>query len=273
MRVVPIQDLHDPLVAPYRDLKDTELRRQLGLFMTEGRPSVRRLVEDSLYRTHSLFVTPTARDALGATLDALPDDTPLYLADQMLLDQVVGFSMHRGCLAAGERCNPPPVEQILAAAGEPSCVLLLERMSNPDNVGGIFRNAMAFGVGGVVLCPRSVDPLYRKAIRVSTGATLSVPFARAEVAAATQTLRAAGYRTLALDTDPAAMALDGLCERELTGQRVAILVGTEGDGLSAEALEQADLRVRIPMAAGVDSLNAATATGIALHRLCQRGLR
>jgi len=151
-------------------------------------------------------------------------------------------------------------------SSERSVVLLLEGLTDLDNVGGIFRNAMGLGGRAVLLCPRSVDPLYRKAIRTSMGATLVVPFARTnDLCALLDSLRAVGFEVLALDP-----AREGVCVDELVAGEIgpaALLVGTEGEGLSSEALARVDRRVRIDMEPGVDSLNVSVAAGIALHRL------
>jgi tRNA G18 (ribose-2'-O)-methylase SpoU len=196
------------------------------------------------------------------------------------MELVGGFNFHRGCLALAARPAPPPTLADLAldapglgpGPGQgPKIVLALEAIANADNVGSIFRNAAAFGVHAVILDGRSCDPLYRKATRTSMGATLAVPFAVAdEWSAALDTLRRAGYALVALT--PAADAIDiadAANAPELAGRRLALLVGSEGAGLDDQTLARADFRVAIRMAAGVDSLNVATATGIALHRFAR----
>lgn len=262
MLVERVQTLDDPRVAVYRNVKDADLRAGDGLFVVEGRLNVRRLVESPRFRTRSVFLTPTALGGLRDALAGLGEAAPVYVASQDVLNHVVGYHLHRGCLAAGERRPAPEAEDLLAPPGAPSTVVVLEQLTNPDNVGSIFRNAQAFGADAVLLCPRCCDPLYRKALRVSMGATLSVPFARFVAwPEGIGRLRAAGYTVVALDPDPDATPL----ARAPRPERVALVVGTEGPGLSPAARAGADLRVRIAMAPGVDSLNAGTATGIALH--------
>jgi tRNA G18 (ribose-2'-O)-methylase SpoU len=171
----------------------------------------------------------------------------------------VGFDFHRGCLAAGDRPGDIPLESLLAAR----VLVVLERVTNPDNVGAVFRSALAFGAGGVVLSRGSADPLYRKAIRVSMGATLRVPFARLEEwPTPLARLGAAGFTIVAL-TPAAVLDIAELGRPE----RVALLLGAEGDGLGAAARACADVEVAIRMAPGANSLNVATAAAIGLHRL------
>jgi len=190
---------------------------------------------------------------------------------------VVGFKVHRGALAACARPAPrDPIElaQAVRAADPAPRVVVMEGVLDADNVGGIFRAAMAFGARAVFACGRSCDPLYRKAIRTSMGGSLCVPFARARGAGGDPirllaALRAQGFSVVALDPGPAGEPVDAL--RAAAGRAapgpVALVVGTEGAGLTAAALAAADRRVRIPMEPGVDSINVATATAIALHVL------
>ena len=264
-----IESLEDPRVADYRNIRDADLMGRRGLFMAEGRLVVRTLLTQSGFRARSVLVTEPALESLRDALVPGPGGPPVYLADQGLLNEIAGLDVHRGCLAAGDRGAPFSVAEALKKAGSgASMVLALEDLTNHDNVGGLFRNALAFGAGAVVLGPRCCDPLYRKSIRVSMGAALRVPFARGEdwsqIAGA---LREAGFVTVALTPGADASDLDALASGAERPRRVAVLVGAEGPGLSAEALRAADLRVRIAMAPGVDSLNVATAAGIAMHRL------
>jgi tRNA G18 (ribose-2'-O)-methylase SpoU len=239
--------------------------------MTEGRLGVRRLITDSRFRARSVFVTRAALEGLSDVLAKLGDETRIYLASQALLNDVVGYNMHRGCLAAAERGAPLSAGDILArcAAGR-RLLVVLEDVTNPDNVGSVFRNARAFGVDGVLLTPRCTDPLYRRAVRVSMGGTLQLPFARVvSCVEAFESLRAAGFARVALTPGPGARRVDEAARRLAGAERVALAFGTESEGLSAKALAAADVRACIPMAPGVDSLNVATASGIALHRFAQ----
>ncbi len=271
VRVEEILSLDDPRVADYRDVKDADLLEKSNLFMTEGRLGVRRLIADSRFRARSVFVTRAALAGLSDVLAKLGDETRIYLASQALLNEVVGYKMHRGCLAAAERGAPLSADEILArcAAGR-RLLVVLEDVTNPDNVGSVFRNARAFGADGVLLTPRCTDPLYRKAVRVSMGGTLQLPFARVEgCAPAFEELRKAGFTVVALTPEPGAEPLEEAARRLVRVERVALALGTEAEGLSAAALAAADVRACIAMAPGVDSLNVATASGVALHRFAR----
>jgi tRNA G18 (ribose-2'-O)-methylase SpoU len=267
MRIVEIARVDDPRVADYRNVRDADLRAKGGVFVAEGRLNVKRLLRGSPHRTRSVFVT---RAGLAGVRDALEGvgDVPVFLAGRDVLYQVVGYAMHRGCLAAGERSPGIGLEAALACAqAGPRLWVVLEDVTNPDNVGGVFRNALAFGVERLLLSPRCVDPLYRKSIRVSMGAALRLPFERAALwPAELSRLREAGFAVLALDAARDARDIASV-EIPVRARGVALLIGNEGEGLSEAALAQADARVTIPMARGIDSLNAATASGIALHRI------
>jgi tRNA G18 (ribose-2'-O)-methylase SpoU len=264
--LIEIRQLDDPRVDDYRDIRDRDWWRRRGLFVVEGRGTLRCLVERSALRPKSVLLGEPARAALGDVLARLDPEIPVYTAPRDVLEAVAGFAIHRGCLAVA----PRPPESGLAGLVErlpegDSRVVVLEGLSNHDNVGGVFRNAMAFGADAVVLCPRCCDPLYRKAIRTSLGGSLCVPFARAlRWPDELERLRARGYAIAALD--PAGDVALGDPARPLPG-RVALVVGTEGAGLSPAVRAMADWRVRIPMAPGVDSVNVATAAAIALHHL------
>lgn len=268
MREVRIESLDDPRVAAYRNLRDADLRGAQS-FLAEGRLNVRRLLTASRFRTRSVFVTPAGLAGIRDALERSRPDAPVYLASQRVMNDVVGYAMHRGCLAEGLRGAEPGFESLLDEAGAPPRLwVALEDLANAENVGGIFRNALAFGARGVLLTPRSVDPLYRKAIRVSMGAALRVPFARAaEWPAELRRLRAAGVFVVALETS-GELPLSAL-RLPASARGAALVVGCEGSGLSAAARAEACAHVAIPMAEGIDSLNAATATGIALHHLAE----
>jgi tRNA G18 (ribose-2'-O)-methylase SpoU len=258
-----IEDPRDPRVADYVDLRDPALRRAAGRFVVEGRLLVRRLLAASRFPVRSLLVTPAARAGLGDLLATL--EAPVYVADAAVLRAIVGFDFHRGCLAVAERGAPPPLASLLAPAG-PRLLVGLEDVRGPDNVGAVLRNARAFGAAGALLSPATADPLYRLAIRASAGASLTLPFARAPWPEALAAARTAGYTVLALTPDPGATDIAALGGGPALA-RAALLVGSEGGGLTAAARAAADVQVRIAMEPGTDSLNVATATGIALHRL------
>jgi tRNA G18 (ribose-2'-O)-methylase SpoU len=277
MRVERVEHVDDPRLADYRNLRDANLRADSGLFLAESRLGVRRLLV-SRFRPRSVFLTESALRALRGGLESLGDDTPVYLAAREVLSRIAGYPVHRGCLAAAERGNPLGLDDILEGlAPGPRRLVVLEDVTNPENVGGIFRNAAAFGADAVLLSERCADPLYRKAIRVGMGASLRVPFARlpslpspAGWIAALDRLGAVGFTRVALSLRAGAVSIASL-EAGALPDRVALLVGTEDTGLSTAALDRCDREVTIPMAPGIDSLNVATASGIALHRLAGLG--
>jgi len=264
--MVPVDRLDDVRLDDYRNVPDPDLLHARGVFVAEGRLVVRRLLESSRFRTRSVLLTRPAYAALADVVDPR-GDLPVYVVTQQTMNAITGFNIHRGCLAIGER--PPAVEwaDIVRSA---SLVLVLERVSNADNVGGIFRSAAAFGADAVLLAPACADPLYRKAIRTSMGAALRVPFApMTNWPEDLLDLRAAGFSLLALTPDAGAAALRDVAP----DGPVALLVGHEGQGLSREVLAAADICARIPMAGGVDSLNASAAASIALYELASRRSR
>lgn len=271
--VLPVRTRDDPRLEDYRDVREADLRRERGVFVVEGRHNVRRLIAGGRHRVRSLLLSPAALRALSPELGRLPAGTPVYLAEQDLLERVVGYAMHRGCLAVGERPPETRLPALLDAVGPgPATLLGLVDLANPDNVGGAFRSARALGAAAVVLSPATVDPLYRKPIRVSMGGCLEVPFARGEPwPEALLRIRERGFSILALTTAAEAEPIDRVARPGRSPERALLLVGSEAEGLPGPVLALADDLVRIPMVPGVDSLNAATAAAIALHRL-SRGL-
>jgi len=263
--VETVEDPEDPRLTDYREIRDAERRRRSGTFIAEGRQVVRRLLDVGRYRARSALVTPPALDALGAVLaDAR---VPTYLVRQDIVNAIVGIEFHHGCLAVGERGAEQTPEAVLAEARGAS-VVLLEGLGDASNVGAIFRNALALGAGAALLSPGTADPLYRKAIRVSAGAAVVLPFARLDDwPRDLERLRDGGYTLLALTPRAEAVDISVLGTSCPRPARVALLLGTEGRGLSAGALAAADLQVRIPMAPEMDSLNVAAAGAVALHWL------
>ncbi|MGE3275444.1 MAG: TrmH family RNA methyltransferase [Vicinamibacterales bacterium] len=262
--MIEVATWDDSRLDDYRLLAVPEALRTAGLFVAEGRLVVRRLLASSRFETRSVLVTPTAARQLEPVLATVA--APVLVVSQAVMNGVTGFNIHRGCLAIGVRRPLPTLDSL--TPGRLRRVLALEGISNPDNVGGLFRSAAAFGVDVVVLGPHCGDPLYRKAIRTSMGAALLVPFVDAGPwPDGLQVLRAAGLAVLALTPDPAATPIAQLA----LPPRVALLAGAEGPGLSADALAAADYRARIPMTALVDSLNVTTAASIALHALSSAG--
>lgn len=254
------------------------MERRHGLFIVEGRFNVGTLLGPrSLYRPQSLLLTPPALEALADAAEPLGPDTPVYLAEQRLMNGIVGFDIHRGCLAAGVRPDLPPGEEVARSIdrADASTLVVLEGLNNHDNIGGIMRNAAAFGAHAVLLDPACADPLYRKAIRVSMGGALVVPHARFGAwPEGLGALEEAGYELLALTPDPGVPELGDARGTLSAPRRVALLLGAEGPGLSAPVLERAHRRLRVPMRTDlVDSLNVASTSAIALHELTRTDTR
>jgi tRNA G18 (ribose-2'-O)-methylase SpoU len=261
-----VSDPDDPRLADYTRLTDTRLRTSMeaahGLFIAEGATVIGRAVAAG-YPVRSVLV---AERRLG-DLALLPvPGAPVYVVPDATAERLTGYRVHRGALAA--LCRVPlPQAQALAAASRR--VIVLEDLVDHGNVGAIFRCAAALGIDAVLLSPRCADPLYRRAVKVSMGAVFAIPYARmADWRDGLAGLRATGFRLLALTPDEAAAPIGPA----MASERTALLLGTEGDGLSSRWLDQADQAVRIPMrpgarAAGVDSLNVVAAAAIACHVL------
>lgn len=259
--LIPIDDPNDPRVAAYRDIKERDLVGRQGLFIAEGETVLRAFVRDAPQRVRSLLIDGKRADKLGEVLAGLPEGVPVYVVGQAVLDAIAGFHLHRGVLAVGEKPAPLSADALLEQAG-PRTVLVLMGIANHDNLGGIFRNAAAFGVDGVILDGDCCDPFYRKAIRVSIGATLNVATAwLAPGEDIVALLERHGFQGLALS--PAA---DEILARLDPPTRAAVLLGAEGPGLSQAVMARVRT-VGIPMANGFDSLNVATTSGIVLHYL------
>jgi tRNA G18 (ribose-2'-O)-methylase SpoU len=271
--IVPVASADDPRLADYRAVREPELVRRRGLFVAEGRLVVARLVALPRYTIRSILVGEAGlaalREQAGDALAARPD-LPLYLAAPDVIDAVGGFHFHGGCLAIAERPLALEAGALIADAAPGRPLVVVAGVAQADNVGSIFRNAHAFGAAGVLVDPATVDPLYRKALRTAMGATLVVPWARLEPwPGALDRLREAGCVLAALTPQPPAVGLEAFVVAH-RDRPVALLVGSEGSGLDGATLAAADARVRIPMASGADSVNVATATGIALHALAHR---
>lgn len=257
--VVQVETADDPRIGPYARVGDPAWLQAAGLFVAEGRLLVERLLASERFPVHSILLTPAALRGLGGRLGT---PAPVYVAEPAVLEQITGIDFHRGCLALAQRQPAPPP----AGLERGRRLLAIEGVANPDNVGGLFRVAAAFGVDGVLLDPAAGDPLYRKAVRTSMGAVLTLPFVRVEPwPAALGAYRAAGFRVLALTPGGDARPLLDIAREP--SARTVVLVGAEGAGLSDAALQSADVLVRIPIQAAVDSLNVVVAAGIALSHL------
>jgi tRNA G18 (ribose-2'-O)-methylase SpoU len=258
--IVRIEDRDDPRIAAYRDIRERDLVGRDGHFIAEGEVVVRVLLTASRHEVVSLLLAEKRVAALKDEVARLSEAVPVYVAPQAVLDAIAGFPMHRGILALGRRADFPPPAALLSALLKKALVVGLFGIANHDNVGGIFRNAAAFGADLVLLDSDCCDPLYRKAIRVSAGNVLRVPFARLGVGEDIVDLLAAkGLEIFALS--PAGVTT--LAETP-PPDRIALLLGAEGPGLSDGILQRVKT-IRIPMAPGVDSLNVATTSGIVLN--------
>ena len=263
-----IDDPADPRVAAFRDIRERDLTGREGLFVAEGEVVIRTLLSlGSLCRARSLLIAAN-RVGAQAELIAAAGDTPVYAASQAVMDAIAGFPLHRGLLALGEKPTERSVEDTLGSLPENCVVLACAGIGNHDNMGGIFRNAAAFGAAAVLKDECCCDPFYRKAIRVSVGAVLRTPTATAaslrQLVAALQANR---FEVIALSpgaTEP----LSGLT----SGGRKAILVGSEGPGLPSEIMALVRT-VGIPMAGGFDSLNVAVTSALALYQVTTVSIR
>lgn len=261
--MIRIDDPDDPRIAGFRNIRERDLTGRQGLFVAEGEVVLNVLTSSrSLCRPVALLLDNKRVEGLADRLAQLGDDTPVYAADQPVIDSIAGFHLHRGILALGEKPTERTLETCLKALGSDAVVVAACGIGNHDNMGGLFRNAAAFGAGAVLLDARCCDPFYRKAIRVSVGAVLRTPMAVAlDSMAMVDGLKAAGFEVLAL-TPAAREPLESVAR----GGRIAILLGPEGPGLSAAVIERCR-PVAIPMSGGFDSLNVAVASGIALHHV------
>ncbi len=259
--LIELSDAADPRLHDYRDLRDVQLRTSLeaehGLFLAEGEKVVRRAVEGG-YRPRSFLMAPRWLDNLAEVLAA--SNAPCYVVSEQLAEQVTGFHVHRGALAALERRPLPSVDEVITGA---RTVVVLEDVVDHTNVGAIMRSAAALGADAALLSPRCADPLYRRAVKVAMGAVFSLPWTRVtDWYDALPQLSAAGFTTVALTLSDDAVALD---EAVAGVDRLALVLGTEGHGLSARWTKAADRRAIIPMEPGIDSLNVAAASAVACY--------
>ncbi|HEU0206774.1 MAG TPA: RNA methyltransferase [Pseudolysinimonas sp.] len=264
MHIVPINDPADPRLRDYTSLTDVSLRRltepQDGLYIAEST----KVIERALAAGHlprSVLLQQKWLDELQPLLAGF--DIPVFLAPPDVLEAITGFVMHRGALASMHRPILPDAAELLRDARR---VVVLEDIVDHTNVGAIFRAVAGLGADAVLVTPRCADPLYRRSVRVSMGAVLQVPWTRlAEWPDAASQLHDAGFTIAALALDEGAVTLDAFAADP--PERIALLLGTEGDGLSAGAIEGSDVVVTIPMARSVDSLNVAAASAVALWAL------
>ena len=260
---IPITESRDPRVAAFASIRERDLTNgHGGRFIVEGKVTLDTLLTRGRFAVESLFLCETRLAPLADLLARVPADVPVYVAAQGVMDEVAGFPMHRGVLACGRKGAALAPANVLPPNG-PSTALLLAGLSNHDNVGACFRNAAAFGANAVLLDETSCDPLYRKAIRVSSGAALWLPFAQGGSGGALiEAAEASGHDVWALTPRADAEPLPSIPVPE----RVALLLGAEGPGLPAGLIARAR-PVRIPMTAGFDSVNVATAAALALSHV------
>ncbi|TCT05210.1 TrmH family RNA methyltransferase [Aquabacter spiritensis] len=261
--ILPVDDPDDPRIAEFVSVRERDLVGRRGRYIAEGEVVLRLAASRPDHRLRALLLSERGARGLADLLPGL--DAPVYVARQAVMDAIVGFPIHRGMLGLVEPPPAPDPAALLAGLAPEARVVGLLGITNHDNVGGIFRNAAAFGAAAILLDAACCDPLYRKAIRVSVGASLIVPFARvADGADMLRRLDAAGFSVRALSPSGAMRLSD-----YRPAGRTAVLFGTEGPGLPADLLA-ATPTLSIPMAPGFDSLNVATTSGIVLHHLAAR---
>ncbi|WP_292053209.1 MULTISPECIES: TrmH family RNA methyltransferase [unclassified Brevundimonas] len=261
-----ITDANHPAVLPFRDVKERDLTGREGLFIAEGEVVLNVLLSpSSLCRPVAVLIAQKRLEGLLPLLANVPPGVPVYTAEQEILDQIAGFHLHRGILAIGQKPDLRPVAEVvegLVQDGARATLVVASGIGNHDNIGGIFRNAAAFGADAVLMDSGCCDPFYRKAIRVSVGAVLRTPMARAATASEIVLgLQEKGFEVLALTPSAVTQLAD-----YRPGRRVALLLGSEGPGLPKDVIEQCT-PVGIRMAGGFDSLNVAVTSGIALHHI------
>lgn len=261
-RIIRIDEPDDPRVAAFRDIREKDLTGRQGRFVAEGKVVLNVLFSSARFETEAVLVLGNRLAGLAETLAACPPETPVYCATATVMDAIAGFPMHRGVLAIGRRSSLVAPSALIAPAPRPTLLVVACGIANHDNIGSIFRNAAAFAADGIILDETCCDPLYRKAIRVSVGAALKVPFAQGgSIDEIVALLQASDVTPLALSPS----GRDSIYEIGPVPPRLALLLGTEGEGLPPALLET--LRTaRIPISPDFDSLNVATASGIALSR-------
>ena len=264
VHIVRIDDLSDERLGDYANLTDVALRRRTepegGLYIAESPKVIARALAAG-HRPRSVLVLEQWLDGLESLL--ADHDVPVFVGESTLLESLTGFNLHRGALAAMHRPELVPVEELLRDARR---VVVLEDIVDHTNVGAIFRSVAGLGADAVLVTPRCADPLYRRSVRVSMGTVLQVPWTRLpDWPLGAEQLRAAGFHIAALALSDRAESLDEFAAH--VPDRLAIVLGTEGDGLSVAALDAADTVVTIPMMHGVDSLNVASASAVALYAL------
>ncbi|GAA0623520.1 RNA methyltransferase [Brevundimonas kwangchunensis] len=265
MNIIFIEDPSDARIAGFRDIRERDLTGREGLFVAEGEVVLRVLASpQSRCGIRGVLLAENRVEGLSDILEALPADTPVHVAKQGVLDAIAGFHLHRGILALGEKPAATSADALLDGLGDEALVVVASGIGNHDNVGGIFRNAAAFGADAVLLDAGCCDPFYRKAIRVSVGAALRTPMATGlQMSEVIDQLQARGFVPYAM-TPSATLPLHDAPR----GGRVAVILGSEGPGLPESIIARCQA-VGIRMAGGFDSLNVSVAGGIALHHFAR----
>lgn len=266
MEIIRIDDPQDPRVASFLDIRERDLVGRQGRFIAEGKVVLNVLLNSSRFQAESVLVLENRLSGLEETLVKAPERLPVYVTSRQVMDRIAGFPIHRGILAAGSKGTPLQVDDILDTLPQKALVVVAVGIANHDNLGAIFRNAAAFGADAVLIDPTCCDPLYRKAIRVSVGAALKVPFAIVpDPAALAASLMKRGFESFALSPRG---------EMDIRNVKpcgkTALYLGTEGEGLPSGLLARMQT-LRIDMAKDFDSLNVAAASAIALHHFSANG--
>jgi tRNA G18 (ribose-2'-O)-methylase SpoU len=270
-RTVFVDGVTDPRLADYRALTDVSLRRRIepeqGIFIAEGELVIRRALRAG-YPMRSALMSERWASSMADLVDLVPDvDVPLYIGSEALLESVTGFHVHRGALAAMGRLPPTSVTELVRRAAR---IVVLEDVNSHTNLGAIFRCAAGLGMDAVLLSPSCTDPLYRRSVRVSMGEVFAIPYARFEKwPGGLRELTDAGFRILALTPDPSAVPIDDITDIR-DADKLALLLGAEGPGLSQSVIALATASVRVPMYNGVDSLNVAAAAAVACYVVGRR---
>lgn len=266
--VIAIADKEDPRLSAYREVRERDLSGRDGLFILEGEVVVRLAIERGLYPIQSLLIAENRLDKLLDVIATLAPEIPVFVAPRKVFDAVAGFAVHRGVLAVGKRADADSADALVDPLPASALVVVLCGLANHDNVGGVFRNAAAFGADAVFLDSSSCDPLYRKAIRVSVGTALVVPFFRGGTAFSLCTLLHDRGFSIALATPRGALDVTMMPP----ARRRAVVFGAEGSGLPDDLLARFET-ITIPMSGGIDSLNVATSSGITLFHAARRRVR
>jgi len=283
-RFTPIHDPNDPRIEPYRNQKDAWLKAAHNpdapqssdsqppkdpLFISEGSLVLEHHI-NSPYPLHSILIADTKLDSHADLLAQVPSEVPIFAASRRILDKITGYPIHRGLLAAGHRIPTPPLSQLFK---DSRALVVLEDLANHDNLGSVFRSVAALCGAGVpvLLSPKCCDPLYRKALRVSMGHALTIPFTqikdKSDWLPTLTNLTAIGFTTLALTPSRDALNINEVAQKSDPETKYALFLGAEGPGLAKQTMDVSDLRVQIPLATSADSLNISVAAAVALHRL------